>query len=233
MDTQSNFAISKQSFSVKDLKCEQVTIFTDRAEVKRLLKCKLNKGENELVLTNISNSIDIDSVRVEGKGNATVLDVVCQSKQVEAKEANTHDKAKKLMDEIKELESNEKIVRLKLDRLVKQINIINDFATTLSKPSTSKSGDEIKGQHLSSSKDNVDNFLNFLDTYSSKLEQLDKNKYSVEEELKEINEKLNVARNNLNQISMPQFNELKLVWIYSISLYYSFNSIIFLKIEKY
>ena len=205
MNTQSISTSSKKSFSVKDLKCEKVTIFTDRAEVKRLLKAKLTKGENELVLTNISNSIDIDSVRVEGKGNATVLDVVCQSKQVEAKDVNTHDKAKKLMDEIKELESNEKIVRLKLDRLNKQINIINDFATTLSKPSSTKSGDETK----SSSKDNVLNFLNFLDTYSTKLEQLDKSKFSVEEELREINEKLNVARINLNQINAPQFNELK------------------------
>lgn len=51
---------------MKDLKCESVVVYGDRAECKRNLKVKLKKGENEIVLTGISNSIDSDSVRVEG-----------------------------------------------------------------------------------------------------------------------------------------------------------------------
>ena len=69
-------------FSIKDLPCEKVVVYQDRAEIKRLIRTKLKKGENELVINNVSNNIDQDSVRVEGQGNATVLDVVCQNKRV-------------------------------------------------------------------------------------------------------------------------------------------------------
>ena len=59
---------NRQTSSMKDLKCENVTVFADRAEVKRLALFKLTSGENELVIDGIaSNSIDSDSVRVEGK----------------------------------------------------------------------------------------------------------------------------------------------------------------------
>lgn len=53
----------RQEFQLKNLPCEKVTVFTDRAEVKRLLKVKLVQGENELVLANASSCIDQDSVR--------------------------------------------------------------------------------------------------------------------------------------------------------------------------
>jgi hypothetical protein len=56
-------ATKSQSFQIKSLQCENVVVFTDRAEVKRLLKVKLEKGENELVISNVSNLIDQDSVR--------------------------------------------------------------------------------------------------------------------------------------------------------------------------
>ncbi len=56
-------ATKSQSFQIKLLQCENVVVFTDRAEVKRMLKVKLEKGENELVISNVSNLIDQDSVR--------------------------------------------------------------------------------------------------------------------------------------------------------------------------
>ena len=55
--------MSKQTFEIKALKCEKVVVFTDRAEVKRSLKVKLQKGENELVISNVSSLVDQDSVR--------------------------------------------------------------------------------------------------------------------------------------------------------------------------
>ena len=45
-------------FSIKDLPCEKVVVYQDRAEIKRLIRTKLKKGENELVINNVSNNID-------------------------------------------------------------------------------------------------------------------------------------------------------------------------------
>ncbi len=52
-----------QEFSMKSLTCEKVVVYTDRAEVKRTLKLKLNEGENEIVFSNVANFIDQESVR--------------------------------------------------------------------------------------------------------------------------------------------------------------------------
>ena len=190
-----------QKYSMKELPCEKVVVFQDRAEVKRLIKTKLNKGENEIIINNVSHNIDQDSVRVEGKGEATVLDVVCQSKRITETEQNnveTNEKIAKLKNEIKDLETKEEIINLKLNRLSKQINVLNDYATTLSKPKPSKDNNETSD----SSKNQIDCFMNFLDIYSSKLETLDDLKYKIEKELNEIREKLTVARDNLNRLNI-------------------------------
>jgi hypothetical protein len=56
---------SQHKFVMTDMPCEQVVVFTDRAEVKRSLKAKLIKGENEIVISRVSNQIDTDSVRLD------------------------------------------------------------------------------------------------------------------------------------------------------------------------
>ena len=192
-----------QKFSMKDLSCDKVVVYQDRAEVKRLIKTKLIKGENELVINNVSTNIDQDSVRVEGLGDASVLDVVCQNKRViETEDKNTNEKVKDLKNEIKELETNQEITQLKLERIIKQISVLNDFASNLSKPSTTSNGKN--NDNVLGSKDNVDNFMSFLDTYSNRLEKLDEMKFQVQNELNKIKDKLNVARDNLNRLNVSQ-----------------------------
>ena len=109
-------ATKQQTFTMKDLPCEKVVVFKDRAEVKRLVRTRLKKGENEIVINGVTNSIDRDSVRVEGHGQATVLDVVCQSKHVEVEKADgSNDRIKELKAELDRLESQQEANRLILD----------------------------------------------------------------------------------------------------------------------
>lgn len=193
---------SKQSFSIKDLKCQKVVVFTDRAEVKRVLKTKLKKGENEVTLTGVTSSIDQDSVRVEGHGNATVVDVVCQTKAVtEFKGLDSADsKIKELKNEIKSLEEQIEKQKQKLERNERQTGILNDFAATLSKPvgSGSNGGSQVNLATLNST-ENVTNFINFLSTYTTKVETLDAEKLVLKKEIKELEEKLTAANDNLNR----------------------------------
>jgi uncharacterized protein (TIGR02231 family) len=179
-----------------------VTVFTDRAEVKRLAKFKLSPGENELTIEAIAfATIDADSVRVEGQGEATVLDVVCQSKVVDRKEIVSSDKVKELKKEIEQLQLEQEELNLKLARSLRQIETLNAFANKISS-SQPKNTDE-SSSSSSSSSNNYSTFLDFLDVYSQKLESFDTKRHSVELQLKETTDKLNVAHSNLNKLQSP------------------------------
>ncbi len=67
-----------QKFETKDLVVTEVTIYADRAEVKRLVETKLVKGRNEIIVRNVSSFIDRDSVRVDGRGPAVIQEVQYQ-----------------------------------------------------------------------------------------------------------------------------------------------------------
>ena len=189
------------SFSMKDQKCESVVVFLDRAEVSRLLKTKLNKGENELIITSISQWIDEDSVRIEGSGEASVLDVVCQSKRVESKNANHDKEIEELRKEIKSLESLRDKLTTKRSRFNKQKDTLNQFATSLSQP-----GEKAQSP---GSKENVDSFLNFLDSYTNKLETIDEELSKLVEEENENNEKLSVLYDKLDKFQIVDYNTSK------------------------
>ncbi len=123
----------QQKFNIKEQKCLQVVVFTDRAEVKRSIKCVLEEGENEIVLSAISNFVDKESIRVEGHGAATVLDVVCQTRHVEGTVVeNKSEREFQLKAEIKEFETKRDTCQYRFDRVVKQVNVLNEFANSLS-----------------------------------------------------------------------------------------------------
>lgn len=55
----------KQTFKIASCKTESVVVYLDRAEVKRSLKTKLRAGENEIILNDLSQYINKDTVRYE------------------------------------------------------------------------------------------------------------------------------------------------------------------------
>ena len=189
---------------MKDQKCEQVVVFRDRAEVKRSLKAKLVKGENEIIINNVSSFIEQDSVRVEGSGDTSVVDVVCQSKQVERIDLNNNEKAKKLADEIESLNVEGLKLADKAKRFSKQQDTLNQFALSLATPNSGKESNN--ASHLNS-KENVDCFFGFLDSYTNRLEFLDIEISKINREIKVNSEKLQVARDNYYKLNVRDYNE--------------------------
>lgn len=45
-------------------------------QIKRSVQLELKDGQNEVEVKNLSSSIDQDSIRVDGFGNAIILDVI-------------------------------------------------------------------------------------------------------------------------------------------------------------
>lgn len=193
--------LQQQSFSVKDdLKCEHVVVYTDRAEVKRLLKACLKKGENELVIKSVNSSVDKDSVRVEGVGgqaaSAVVLDVVCDAKKAELSEIEMSDKIKDAKAEQTRVETQLEINKRNSARVDKQIKVIGQFAKALTKPAQA---DSVNFKNPNS--ENLNDFVEFLSVYSTRLEELDKEKIKLLREKKNLDEQLKVAVSNLNDLT--------------------------------
>lgn len=189
---------------MKDQKCEKVIVFQDRAEVKRSIQTKIKKGENEIIINNVSNFIDEDSIRVEGQGDSVVLDVVCQSKIVEAHDLENNPKAKELQQLIKQLEIETEKVNSKKERLLNQKETLNQFAKSLATP---HSGSDEKS--LPSSKENVQNFFEFLNNYTDHLVSLDEKLSDVKLEQESVKEKLNVAKKNYRDLNTSDYNEAR------------------------
>ena len=54
---------AKTHFNAPDLRVETVVVYLDRAEVCRSFKAKVKVGENELLVRDLSQCIDKDSIR--------------------------------------------------------------------------------------------------------------------------------------------------------------------------
>lgn len=55
----------QKEFSAPKLQVETVVVYLDRAEVCRSFKAKVKSGQNELIVKDLSQSIDKDSIRCE------------------------------------------------------------------------------------------------------------------------------------------------------------------------
>ena len=98
-----------------DSKIEKVTVFLEGAQVQRTAKTSLNPGKYELVFTNISPSIDKQSIQVKAEANVTVLSVIHQQNFL---------KEQQKQDEIKEIET---LKEGQQEKIALQRNILNVY----------------------------------------------------------------------------------------------------------
>ena len=98
-----------------DSKIEKVTVFLQGAQVQRSAKTNLTAGKSELVFTNISPSIDKQSIQVKAEANVTVLSVIHQQNFL---------KEQQKQDEIKEVEN---LKEAQLEKIALQRNIMNVY----------------------------------------------------------------------------------------------------------
>ena len=103
------------------------------------------------------------------------------------------------------MEAKRDTTNYKLERVNKQINVLNEFANSLSKEPSVRT--DRKDTPALSTGERVDGFLTFLDTYSNRLETLDLEKYKLEKELRKLDEQIQVIRDNLNQLSFSSYNQ--------------------------
>jgi TonB-dependent SusC/RagA subfamily outer membrane receptor len=143
-----------------------VTVYRTGAEMNHQAKAGLSKGNNELVIENISNSIDINSLQVNCSGNVTVMGVEFSTDYLQNE---TKSAATKLLED--SLES----VNVSIEKNKTSISIVNELLSVL------KSNKEIKGTQTGLS---VAELVKLMEYYKAKSVEL-------QSELSALNQKNN------------------------------------------
>ena len=75
-------ALGAAEVKTPDAKPREVTVYADRAEVVRVFKGDLATGEQSLLFDNLPANVDFSSIRVEGTGAFTLIDIRPETVQV-------------------------------------------------------------------------------------------------------------------------------------------------------
>jgi len=75
-------ALGAADVPTPDAKPREVTVYADRAEVVRIFKGDLAAGDQSLLFDNLPANVDFSSIRVEGTGAFTLIDIRAETVQV-------------------------------------------------------------------------------------------------------------------------------------------------------
>ena len=165
------FANDGGSLTVK-ASLSNVTVFRVGAEMNHLAKTELIKGNNELIIENISNTMDANSIQVNCNGNVTVMGVEFSADHLQ-NEIKT--------PVIKMLEDSFEVVNANLAKIKTNISVINDLLTVL------KANKEIKGSQTGLS---VAELVKLMEYYKTKSFELQNELTLLNQQEKKINELL-------------------------------------------
>ncbi|ESP04072.1 hypothetical protein LOTGIDRAFT_230318 [Lottia gigantea] len=175
----------------------KITVYADRAEVCRIINAKPKKGINEIILKNLPACIDGDSIRVEGKGEATIEEVSYQVKYIPKDQADLNEKQKELKALEVELKKEKEDLASVLSLVKQQWEVLNNFAKSAT-----------AGIPLQES-DRMETILNesyfagitkFLSLYKSEGSILEDSRITLERKIEDVNNRIAANHKNIGQI---------------------------------
>jgi TonB-dependent SusC/RagA subfamily outer membrane receptor len=132
-----------------------VTVYRQGAEMNHQAKAQLGNGNNELVIENISNALDPNSIQVNCDGNVTVMGIEFSTDYLKEEVKSP---ALRLLED-----SVERISR-EMDKTRSSINIVNDLISVL------KANKEIKGTQTGLSVAELMKLMEYFKTKSGELQ---------------------------------------------------------------
>ncbi|CAI4233158.1 unnamed protein product [Auanema sp. JU1783] len=175
------------SIECRDSPIEKVVVFNDRAEVKRLIKTTLNQGTNEVHINNVSLRTVHDSVRVDGRGDATIQDVTTQDLYGIPDELQTPE-LKELREAVKTEERNVNTIKNQIHTLTKKSEMFEKLTEQIGKDALPKD------MSIAIDENVLGNVTAMLDYYTTNTLAITTDKRSWEESLREANEKFEKAQ---------------------------------------
>lgn len=147
-----------------------VTVFRSGAEMTHVAKADLVKGNNELVVDNISNAVDVNSIQVNCSGSVTVMGVEFSTDHL--REELKTPAIKMLEDSIESLNTSREKIRTNM-------SVITDLLAVL------KANKEIKGSQNGLS---VAELVKLMDYYKTKSIELQTELASLQQKEKRIHD---------------------------------------------
>uniref|UniRef100_A0A1I7Y8S6 DUF4139 domain-containing protein n=1 Tax=Steinernema glaseri TaxID=37863 RepID=A0A1I7Y8S6_9BILA len=207
------------TFKARDLPIQAVTIFNDRAQIKRELKTNLPGGMHEIIIENVSHSIDRDSIRVDGTGDAQIHEVKFKEEHASAEEIDSP-AIQKLVGEKKELEEEKARLGDKKNLFQRQLDSLNAMSNKLGSSDKTFVFDE-------STEGNIEKFFAF---YDKRAIELKKEMRNIDEPIKDLSSKIDkltrqidqlrsnaqVSRNILVTVNVSEESDLTFVLTYQV-----------------
>jgi len=211
--------------TAKSCPVEGVTVFLDRAEVKRRIDVHLGKGKNEITVTQLPEVMDEDSLRVTCLGEAKIIEVSHKVKQgyhvkkVDPNPEETAAKKKSLEERKEELLKTVELVQSKAELLNKEKLFLASFGNRLGP--NDRASEKLVESFDKKSMDSVAAFISFYHTQGQllceKLIEARSTIISSNAELEKINKEL---------------EDLEKLWGESSTAYYEKEVIILLEAER-
>ncbi len=167
--------------NIVNAELKTVTVYKSGAELAHTTAATLKTGSNELIIENVSNAMDINSIQIKAPNEVTIMGVEFANNYI----ANTEKTPR-----IKLLEDSIEHVSKAYNRLDMQTNNDNDLLGVL------KQNRDIKGTQNGLS---VAELMKMMDYYKAKTIELQNELYSLNEKKVKLSETLGVLRSQLQE----------------------------------
>ncbi|KAK0414115.1 hypothetical protein QR680_007153 [Steinernema hermaphroditum] len=206
-------------FKASNLPFQSVTVFNDRAQIKRELRTHLEAGMYDLVIENLANTIDGDSIRIDGTGAALIHEVKYKEEHAVDEDIDSAE-IKNLVEERKALEKQ----RDELDdqKLIfqKQLESLNVMSTKLGSSDKNFVFDE-------ATEESISKFLAFYDKtvrhiqqnlrqVSEPIEGLNQKTVKLTSQIEDLRKGAKLSRNVVVSVEVAKDGEIGLVLNYQV-----------------
>ncbi|KAJ3360303.1 hypothetical protein GGF31_003383 [Allomyces arbusculus] len=162
----------------------KVTVYQDRAEVKRTLAAlslPRRQGACIVRVRGISDAVDSDSIRVDGRGDAVIVDVVAKEVYESLDDAVLSARAQATKDRKAKLAEIDRLLEdLRLDQalLADQVNVITNYAKAVTTPASAKdaSAQPLQGADVF--------FGSFVGQYANALAEIKRKLLTIDRDIK-------------------------------------------------
>ncbi|TKR82745.1 hypothetical protein L596_016425 [Steinernema carpocapsae] len=166
--------MARHVFAAKDLATKTVIVYSDRAEVKRVVRVHLVPGTNEVLIQNASSVIERQSLRVEyrGKGSVQIQEVQFQEYPI-SEESDDNDSIRPFEDQKTDLECEKSALDDEITILKRRAEVLDGVAGQIGN-GTPATKEPAKQSLFLFSPEALENLTKFLDYYGSTASELRK-----------------------------------------------------------
>ena len=167
-----------------------VTVYSDRAEIKRSGEIYLNAGDYEFVIKDLPVSINDQSVRVSGSGTASakITDIKIETEYIDTLPAN---KLKDLQEQLKLLIAEERVYSDRQSLLNKEKDFLDLIKTNATNSSTSKE----------SPRPSLEEWTKLFVFYDGNFEKINDEIRSLDKKKADLTNRKNSLQSQINQLS--------------------------------